>query len=85
MYKRFINFMNTPQMLENRKNKLFWASIISALILLLQAVLTPFGVELTFLNDYLQTVLNSVFGLLTVLGVVRSATIGVSDTKNDDK
>lgn len=65
----------------NRSNKLFWTSFISALILLLQAVLSPFGVELSFLNDYLQVVLNAVFGVLTILGVYQVAS---SDNKGDD-
>ena len=81
MYQRFKDFWNTPQMRVNRSNKLFWTSFISALILLLQAVLSPFGVELSFLNDYLQVVLNAAFGVLTILGVYQVAS---SDNKGDD-
>lgn len=66
------------------KSKSFWLSVISALILLVQAVLAPLGLTIDFgtIGNYCVTVVNAVFGLLAVLGVVNDPTTdGLTDSK----
>lgn len=65
------------------KNKTFWVSVIPAALLLIQVVGAVFGytLDLGDLGNKLLTVVNAVFGLLTVLGVVTDpTTAGVSDS-----
>ena len=54
------------------KNKSFWLALIPAVLLLVQAVAALFGFELDldFLSERLLTVVNAVFVVLTILGVV---------------
>lgn len=54
------------------KNKSFWLALIPAVLLLIQAVAAVFGFTLDFgeLSDKLLAVVNSVFVVLTILGVV---------------
>lgn len=65
------------------KNKLFWLSIIPAALLVVQTVATPFGYEWDFvvLNQQLAAVVNAVFAVLSILGVVTDPTTdGVGDS-----
>lgn len=65
-------------------NKNFWLSIIPAVLLLIQVCLVPFGYEWDFgvLNQQLAAIVNAVFGVLAILGVVTDpTTAGVSDSK----
>lgn len=65
------------------KNPLFWTSLISAVLLLVQACLVPFGYQWDFgvLNDQLAAIVNAIFGVLTILGVVTDPTTkGVNDS-----
>lgn len=65
------------------KNKTFWISVIPAILLLIQAVAAVFGFVLDFgdLGNKLLAVVNAVFALLSILGVVNDpTTIGVSDS-----
>ena len=65
------------------KNKLFWVSLIPAVLLLAQAVAAVFGftLDLGELGNQLLTVVNAVFGVMAVLGVVTDpTTAGVSDS-----
>lgn len=65
-------------------NKNFWLSIIPAVLLLIQVCLVPFGYEWDFgvLNQQLAAIVNAVFGVLAILGVVTDPTTkGVSDSK----
>ena len=65
------------------KNKNFWLSIIPALLLLVQAVMEIFGVTLDFgdLSNKLIVVVNAVFVVLTLVGVVNDpTTAGISDS-----
>ena len=65
------------------KNKLFWAALIPAVLLLAQAVAAVFGftLDLGELGNQLLTVVNAVFGVMAVLGVVTDpTTAGVSDS-----
>lgn len=66
------------------KNKTFWLALIPATLLLIQAVAKVFGFELDFgeLGNNLTAVVNTVFALLAVLGVVVDPTTkGTSDSE----
>ena len=65
------------------KNKTFWISVIPAILLLIQAVEGVCGFALDFgdLGDKLLAVVDAVFALLSILGVVNDpTTIGISDS-----
>lgn len=65
------------------KNKLFWLSIIPAVLLLIQAVAAPFGYTLNFdvLGKQLTEIVNAAFVVLAILGVVVDPTThGVNDS-----
>jgi len=66
------------------KNKNFWLSLIPAILLLVQVVAAVFGFTLNLgeLGDKLLAVVNALFAVLTILGVVTDpTTAGVSDSK----
>lgn len=66
------------------KSKTFWLTMIPALLLLVQVVAAVFGFELDLgvLGDRLLAVVNAVFAVLTILGVVTDpTTAGLSDSK----
>lgn len=66
------------------KNKNFWLAIIPALVLLAQAVGAVFGItlELGALGDKLVAVVNAVFSVMVILGVVNDPTTeGIGDSK----
>ena len=54
------------------KNKNFWISLIPAVLLLVQVVAAVFGftLELGELGDKLLAVVNALFAVLTILGIV---------------
>lgn len=54
------------------KNKAFWLSIIPAVLLLIQAVADVAGFQLDFgdISDKLISVVNAVFVVLSILGIV---------------
>ena len=65
------------------KNKQFWVSVIPALALVIQAVAAVFGLILDFTNitGRLIAVVDAVFALLVILGiVVDPTTAGVGDS-----
>lgn len=65
------------------KNKTFWLALIPAVLLLVQVVAAVFGytLELGELGDKLLAVVNAVFAVLTILGIVTDpTTAGVSDS-----
>ena len=65
-------------------NKQFWASVIPALALVAQAVAALFGweLDLTTLVGRVLTVVDAVFALLVILGiVVDPTTAGVGDSE----
>lgn len=65
------------------KNKAFWLALIPALLLLAQTVAALFGytLELSALGDKLLAVVNAVFALLAILGIVTDPTTeGISDS-----
>ena len=66
------------------KNKTFWLSLIPALLLLAQALGAVFGLSLDLSagGEKLLTVVNTLFAVLIILGVVTDpTTAGVSDSK----
>lgn len=65
------------------KNKNFWLYLIPAILLLVQVVAAVFGFTLNLgeLGDKLLAVVNALFAVLTILGVVTDpTTAGVSDS-----
>ena len=65
------------------RNKQFWLSIIPAVILLIQAVAAVFGFKLDFgeISGKLIEVVNAVFVVLAILGVVTDPTThGIGDS-----
>lgn len=65
------------------KNKNFWLAVIPAVLLLVQTVAAVFGYSLDLgeIGNRLIAVINAVFGVLVVLGVVVDpTTAGVSDS-----
>ena len=66
------------------RNKLFWAELIPAVALLAQAVASVFGwtIDLTTLVGKLLAVVDAVFAILMILGIVVDPTTeGVRDSK----
>ena len=66
------------------KNKNFWLAIIPAVLLLVQTVAAVFGYSMDFgeLGNRLIAVVNAVFGVLVILGVVNDpTTAGIADSK----
>lgn len=65
------------------KNKTFWLTMIPAVLLLIQVVAAVFGYTLDFgdLGNKLLAVVNAVFALLAILGIVNDpTTAGVADS-----
>lgn len=58
------------------KNKNFWIALIPALIVLAQAIGQLFGVQidLSEINENLLKVVNALFGVLTIIGIVTDPT-----------
>ncbi|CQR24568.1 prophage LambdaSa03, holin [Streptococcus varani] len=66
------------------KNKAFWTAIIPAVLLVTQAVANVFGytLDLGDLGNKLLVVVNSVFAVLVITGIVTDPTTnGVSDSE----
>ena len=66
------------------KNKVFWLALIPAVLLLIQVVAAVFDIDLNLdaLGDKLLAVVNALFAVLAILGVVTDpTTAGVSDSK----
>lgn len=65
------------------KSKTFWLTVIPALLLLVQVAAAVFGFELDLgdLGNKLLAVVNALFSVLTILGIVTDpTTAGVSDS-----
>lgn len=69
------------------KNKAFWIALIPAVIVLIQVVGNIFGLDLsnlTGLSQQLIDVVNAVFVVLSILGVVIDPTTkGIKDNEED--
>jgi holin, phage phi LC3 family len=66
------------------KNKAFWVAFIPAVLLLVQVVAAVFGftLDLGELGNRLLDVVNAVFSVLAILGVVTDPTTkGITDSK----
>ena len=65
------------------KNKAFWVAIIPALLLVIQTVAALFGftLDLGDLGNKLLAVVNAVFAVLVIIGIVTDPTTeGISDS-----
>lgn len=65
------------------KNKAFWLAVIPAVLLLIQQVCAIFGFTLDFgeLGNQLKEVVNTVFFILALLGIVTDPTTeGIGDS-----
>lgn len=65
------------------KNKMFWLTLIPAIVLLIQAVAGVMGytLDLNEIGDKLIVVVNALFAVLTILGIVVDPTTpGVGDS-----
>lgn len=65
------------------KNKTFWVALIPALLLLVQVIAAVFGftLDLGELGNRLLDVVNALFAVLAILGIVTDPTTnGVSDS-----
>lgn len=66
------------------KNKVFWVALIPAVLLLVQQICALFGVnlEVSGLSDQLIDIVNTVFVVLAVLGIVADPTTdGMTDSE----
>lgn len=65
-------------------NKMFWVAIIPAVLLLAKCVMAAVGIEfdMTKISDKLIAVVESLFAVLVILGVVNDPTTkGASDSE----
>lgn len=65
------------------KNKAFWLAVIPAIALVAQAIAAVFGydIDLSTLVGKIQAVVNAVFALLVILGIVVDPTTdGINDS-----
>lgn len=68
---------------ERCKNKAFWVALIPAILVLIQTIAAVFGFELDFneINNQLLAIINAVFVVLAILGIVVDPTTkGVNDS-----
>ena len=67
------------------KNKFFWLAAIPAVLLLAQQICGMFGLvlDIAWISEQLRDIVNTVFILLALLGVVNDpTTAGTSDSAN---
>lgn len=67
------------------RNKAFWLALIPAVLLLAQSLAAAVGYELQMgdLGDRLLAIVNNLFALLAILGIVNDpTTAGISDSEN---
>lgn len=75
--------MNNINWIVRFKNKAFWVALIPAILLLVQVVAAVFGftLDLGDLGNKLLDVVNALFAVLTILGiVVDPTTAGTGDS-----
>ena len=66
------------------KNKAFWVALIPAVLMLIQMIAAVFGYEMNLgdLGDKLLAVVNSLFVVLAILGIVTDPTTeGLADSE----
>lgn len=68
------------------RNKSFWLSLVAALLLLVQSVAALFGYQWDFsgLGQQLSAVINAVFSLLAVLGVISDPSSDWMEGRSND-
>ena len=67
------------------RNKAFWLALIPAVLLLAQSLAAAVGYELQLgdLGDRLLAIINNLFALLAILGIVNDPTTeGLGDSEN---
>ena len=67
------------------RNRAFWVSLIPAVLLLVQYTAAMFGINLDLgeTGNRLLAVVNQLFAVLTILGIVNDpTTAGLSDSEN---
>ena len=75
--------MSSINWLVRIKNKNFWLALIPAILLLVQAVAALFGFELDLgtVGEQLQGIVNSMFVVLALIGIVNDPTTkGLKDS-----
>lgn len=78
------DIMSNPNWTVRLKNKTFWLALIPAVLLLVQVVAAVFGytLDLGDLGNKLLEVVNALFAVLAILGIVTDpTTAGVTDSK----
>ena len=66
------------------KNKNFWVTLVPAVLLLIQTIAAVFGFTLDFgeLGNQLLSVVNALFAVLAILGIVTDpTTAGIGDSR----
>ena len=84
LVQRLEDFFMNINWIARVKNKNFWVTLIPAVLLLIQTVAAVFGFTLDFgeLGNQLLSVVNALFAVLVILGVVNDpTTAGISDSK----
>lgn len=84
LVQRLEDFFMNINWIVRLKNKSFWLSFIPAVLLFIQAVAAVFGFTLDFgeLGNQLLSVVNTLFAVLALLGVVTDPTTsGLGDSK----
>lgn len=84
LVQRLEDFFMNINWIARVKNKNFWLTLIPAVLLLIQTVAAVFGFTLDFgeLGNQLLSVVNALFAVLVILGVVNDpTTAGIGDSK----
>lgn len=84
LVQRLEDFFMNINWIARVKNKNFWLTLIPAVLLLIQTAAAVFGFTLDFgeLGNQLLSVVNALFAVLVILGVVNDpTTAGISDSK----
>lgn len=69
------------------RNKTFWLALVPAFLLVVQVVAVPFGYnfDITGISKELLDIVNAVFALLAIVGVVNDPTTsGLSDENKEE-
>ena len=84
LVQRLEDFFMNINWIARIKNKNFWVTLVPAVLLLVQTIAAVFGFTLDFgeLGNQLLSVVNALFAVLAILGIVTDpTTAGISDSK----
>ena len=84
LVQRLEDFFMNINWIARVKNKNFWVTLIPAVLLLIQSIAAVFGFTLDFgeLGNQLLSVVNALFAVLAILGIVTDpTTAGIGDSK----